>query len=131
MPTSRSFKDISTTFDKNFVTNDLMVAKDFTAIKNSVRNLIMTTPSERFFNPTIGSRLSEQLFEPVDIITVNNIKEEITRTINNFEPRVALNNVIVNITYEEDGYDVLIDYSVVGLPEKTDTIELFLERTRA
>jgi phage baseplate assembly protein W len=76
MPTSRSFKDISTTFDKNFVTNDLMVAKDFTAIKNSIRNLIMTTPSERFFNPTIGSKLSDQLFEPIDIITVNNIKEE-------------------------------------------------------
>lgn len=131
MPTSRSFKDISTTFDKNFVTDDLMVTKDFTAIKNSVKNLIMTTPSERFFEPLIGSRLSNQLFEPVDNITVNNIRQEITETINKFEPRVVLNEVSVEITNDEIGYDVVIDYSINGLPEKTDTIELFLESTRA
>ena len=130
MPESRSFKDLSITFAKNPITNDLMVVKDFVAIKKSVENLLTTYPGERFFNPNIGSRITQLLFEPLDFINATSIREEIEYTINAFEPRVLLSSVSVDINDSDDGYDVEIDYSIVGLPEKTDNITLFLERTR-
>jgi len=131
MPVSRSFKDISVTFDKNFVTDDLMVTKDFNAIKQSVRNLIVTIPGERFFNPNIGSRITTLLFEPLDFINASLVKSEIEYTINAFEPRVRLIEVIVDENYDDNGYDVEVEFEVVGLPEKTQSLNLFLERTRA
>jgi phage baseplate assembly protein W len=130
MPESRSFKDISITFAKNPITNDLMVVKDFVAIRKSVENLLTTYPGERFFNPNIGSRITQLLFEPVDFINATSIREEVEYTIGAFEPRVLLNSVSVDPNYDDNGYDILIDYSIVGLPEKTDSITLFLERTR-
>lgn len=131
MPRSRSFKDISITFDKNFVTDDLMVTKDFNAIKQSVRNLVVTVPGERFFNPNIGSRITDLLFEPLDIINASLVKSEIKYTINAFEPRVRLIEVIVDENYDDNGYDVEVEFEVVGLPEKSQSLNLFLERTRA
>lgn len=130
MPVSRSFKDLSITFDKNPITDDLMVVKDFVAIKKSVQNLLTTYPGERFFNPNIGSRITRLLFDPVDYINSTSIRSEIEYTIGAFEPRVLLNSVSVEPNFDEDGYDIVIDYSIVGLEEKTDSINLFLERTR-
>jgi len=130
MPVSRSFKDLSITFDKNPITDDLMVVKDFVAIKKSIQNLLTTYPGERFFNPNIGSRVTRLLFDPVDYINATSIRSEIEYTIGAFEPRVLLNSVSVEPNFNEDGYDIVIDYSIVGLEEKTDSIDLFLERTR-
>jgi phage baseplate assembly protein W len=131
MPISRSFKDLSITFDKNPVTDDLIVTKDYSAIKQSIQNLLLTIPGERFFNPNIGSRINNVLFEPLDFIGSNLVKSEIEYTINAFEPRVKLENVEVEIDYDNNGYNIEIEYKVVGLPEKTSTIDIFLERTRA
>lgn len=130
MPVSRSFKDLSITFDKHPITDDLMVVKDFVAIKKSVQNLLTTYPGERFFNPNVGSRITRLLFDPVDYINATSIRSEIEYTIGAFEPRVLLNSVSVEPNFNEDGYDIVIDYSIVGLEEKTDSIDLFLERTR-
>lgn len=131
MPVNRSFKDLSITFDKHPITDDLMVVKDFVAIKKSVQNLLTTYPGERFFNPNIGSRITRLLFDPVDYINATSIRSEIEYTVGAFEPRVLLNSVSVEPNFNEDGYDIVIDYSIVGLEEKTDSIDLFLERTRA
>lgn len=131
MPISRSFKDISVTFDKNFVTDDLMVTKNSNAIKQSVQNLIVTVPGERFFNPNIGSRITDLLFEPLDFINASLVKSEVEYTIKAFEPRVRLIDVIVDENYDDNGYDVTIEFEVIGLPEKTESLTLFLERTRA
>lgn len=131
MPISRSFKDISITFDKNFVTGDLMITKDVAAIKKSVENLITTVPGERFFNPNIGSRITDLLFESLDFINANLVRSEIEYTIQSFEPRVNLIDITVDQNFDDNGYDVEIEFQVIGLPEKTETIQLFLERTRA
>jgi phage baseplate assembly protein W len=131
MPVSRAFRDINITFGKHPVTDDLLIVKDFNAIKNSVMSLLLTVPGERFFNPNIGSRVYSLLFEPMDFITRNSIKSEIEYTIRAFEPRVLLENVLVNENYDNNTYDIEIEYTIVGLPEKLDTIQLTLERTRA
>jgi len=131
MPVSKPFKDISPTFDRNFVTSDIIVIKDFAAIKNSIKNLLLTSPGERFFNPEIGSGVSKILFEPVDPFTAYELQSEITSCIEKFEPRVKLNKVSVTTRYDELGYDVTVDFSVIGLPAQVETIDFTLESTRA
>jgi len=86
---------------------------------------------ERFFNPNIGSRITDLLFEPLDFINANLVKSEITYTINAFEPRVKLIDVTVDQNMDDNGYDVQVEFEVIGLPEKTQELTFFLERTRA
>lgn len=131
MPASKSFKDLSITFDKHPVTDDLLVTKNDAAIKGAIYNLILTNPGERFFNPNIGCRVSGILFEPLDFITSGLIKSEIEYTIRAFEPRVTLDNVEVEIDYDTNGFDVIISYTIIGQPENIQNLNFFLERTTA
>lgn len=131
MPTSKSFKDLSITFDKSPVTDDLLVTKNDAAIKRSVTNLILTKPGERFFNPNIGCGVSGFLFEPLDFITAGLIKDEIRYTINAFEPRVILKDVQVDIDDDNNGFEVIIEYNIIGQPENVQNLQFFLERTVA
>ena len=95
---SKGFKDISTSFQVNPLTYDLIAIKNETAIARSIRNLVLTYQGERFFNPILGSKVSRLLFESVDEITASAIQEEIKTTIENFEPRVNLLSVDVLIS---------------------------------
>ena len=99
---SRDFKDISMSFQVNPLNNDLISIKNETAIARSVRNLIFTLPGERFFNENLGSRVSQTLFENMDEISASVIKDEITNTINNYEPRVDLISVDVSPNYDNN-----------------------------
>lgn len=131
MPTSKSFKDLSITFDKSPVTDDLLVTKNDAAIKRAVTNLILTKPGERFFNPNIGCSISGLLFEPLDFITAGLITDEIRYTINAFEPRIVLKNVDTEIDDDNNGFNVYIEYNIIGQPENVQNLEFFLERTVA
>jgi phage baseplate assembly protein W len=131
MPVSIGFRDLSITFDKNPVTDDLLVTKNEQAIKRSLFNLVLTKPGERFFNPNIGCGVSELLFEPLDFITAGLIQSEIEYTINAFEPRVALKQVDVELDEYNNAFQVSIAYTIIGQPETENQLELILERTRA
>lgn len=131
MPTSKVFKDLNITFGQNPVTKDLLVTKNYDAIKRSVMNLVLTQPGERFFNPNIGSKIRNLLFEPLDYVTASLISSEIEYTINAFEKRVKLKEVNVEIDDDNNAFNVVIDYTIIGEPSSVQTIDLFLERTRA
>ena len=92
---SRSFKDISLSFDPHPVTKDLQVLKNESAIRRSVRNIVQTIPTERFFNPLFGSDVTGSLFDFVDFGTASVIQSQIEVSISNFEPRV--DNVRVEV----------------------------------
>ena len=104
---SRGFKDISLSFQVNPLSKDLIAIKNETAIARSIRNLVLTLQGERFFNPILGSRVSKLLFSNVDEVTASAIEDEITNTIENFEPRVELLEYNVTIRYNIVGIDVL------------------------
>jgi len=132
MPVSKIFKDLSITFDKHPVTDDLLVTKNEAAIKRSVYNLILTKPGERFFNPNIGCNVSQLLFEPLDFVTAAVIRQEIEYTINAFEPRVKLKSVEVDINEDQNAFEVIIDYLIVGdSTSNLQNFEFLIERTRA
>ena len=124
---SRSFKDFSVNFAKNPFTDDLSVVHNDNSIKQAVKNIILTSPGEKPFQPLVGSSVSRLLFEPLDAFTADTIAEEIRTTINQYEPRVALTRVDVTPIYENNKLNVSLEYRIVGLPI-VETIEFVLQR---
>ena len=127
---SKSFKDISATFQINPLNRDLIQLKNTNAIARSIRNLIMTVPGERPFNPVLGSQVTNLLFETLDKLTASTIKSEIENTILNFEPRVNLNQVIVKAQPDNNQFDVEIQYYIVGIDVPLQELTFALEPTR-
>ena len=124
---SKSFKDFSVNFAKNPFTDDLSVVNNDNSIKQAVKNLILTSPGEKPFQPLVGSSVSSLLFEPLDAFTIDTIQDEIRLTINQYEPRVRLTNVDVTPIFEGNKLNVSIEYQIVGLPI-VETIEFVLQR---
>ena len=127
---SKGFKDISMSFEANPLNNDLIGVKNDTAIARSIRNLVLTTPGERFFNPNLGSRVSESLFDNVDEISAASIKDEIEETIINYEPRVKLQSVKVNPDYDNHTFDVTLIYDIIGIDALPQQLNFALQSTR-
>jgi phage baseplate assembly protein W len=127
---SKGFKDISLSFQINPLNFDLIGIKNETAIARSLRNLVLTFPGERFFNQNIGSRVSRSLFENIDEISANIIRDEIENTINNYEPRVELTSVNVIPNYEEYLFNVNIVYNIVGINVPPQQLTFALEQSR-
>jgi len=127
---SRSFKDISASFQINPLNNDIVALKNENAIARSIRNIVFTTPGEKFFQQNFGSRVSESLFENMDEITALTIQDEIIDSITKFEPRVTLTNVKVNPDFDSNQYDVIISYFVVGADIPEQELEFVLQPTR-
>ena len=133
MPVQRvvqQFKDISASFQINPLNRDLIQLKNTNAIARSIRNLIMTIPGERPFNPILGSGVPNLLFETMDKITASTIRSEIVNSIENFEPRVELNEVIVTENPDDNQFDVQIQYYVVGIDVPPQELSFALEPTR-
>ena len=127
---SKGFKDISMTFQVNPLNYDLIGLKNESAIARSVRNLVFTLPGERFFNENLGSKVSRSLFENMDEISASVIQDEITNTINNYEPRVNLIDVIVSPNYDENEFNVTINYRIVGIDVLPQQLSFALQPTR-
>ena len=127
---SQSFRDVSASFKVNPITDDLIVVTNANAIARSIRNLIMTVPGERPFNPALGSNVSRLLFDPMDQMTSMNIRSEIEHTINKFEERVELLEVIVNPNVDENEYDIIIKFKIIGIEIEPQQLQFALELTR-
>ena len=127
---SKGFKDLSMTFQVNPINYDLIALKNETAIARSVRNLVLTYPGERFFNENLGSKVSRSLFENIDEISASVIKDEIENTIRNYEPRVDLISVSVSPNYDNNEFNVTINYKIVGIDVLPQQLSFALQPTR-
>ena len=127
---SKGFKDISMSFQTNPVNLDLIGMKDNNAISRSLRNLVLTFPGERFFNPDLGSKVSQSLFDNLDDISAASISDEIEQTIRNYEPRVNLTDVKCTPNYNNNAFDVTISYQIVGIDIPPSQIEFALLPSR-
>ena len=127
---SRAFKDISLSFDPHPVTKDLPILKNANAIVRSVRNLVETIPTERYFNSLLGSDVRSSLFDFVDFGTAAEIEEQIKTTVENFEPRVANLQVEVNPQPDNNTFEVTIYFDIIGQEIPTQEFTFLLEATR-
>jgi phage baseplate assembly protein W len=127
---SKAFKDISLSFEPHPVTKDLPILKNERAITRSVRNLVQTSFNERFFSPELGSRVGDLLFDFVDFGTSVQIKEEIKKVIEEFEPRV--DNVVVAVNPQPDlnSFECVVAFDIVGLSVPPQEFTFILEATR-
>ena len=111
---SRAFKDISLSFEPHPVTKDLPVLVNERAIARSVRNLVETIPTERFFNSLLGSDVRRSLFEFVDYGTASVIEDQIQTTIRNFELRVNNVRVEVEPRPDDNNFEVTVIFDIIG-----------------
>lgn len=127
---SRYFKDISLSFKRHPVTNDIAAITNEDAIKRSVMNLIRTRVGERFFNSLLGTNIEDMLFELADSGVTDPISEEIRTVISNFEPRVNLTELRIDIRPDDHELEISILYDIVGLPVPTQALTFVLQPTR-
>ena len=130
MATSLSFKDLNITFKKHPVTDDVVVSRDASAIKQAIVNLLLTNKGERLMNPGYGSDIRRYLFEPLDYGTANQIKGNIRDTIERFEPRISVVRLKASPNYDDNGFDITMTYSIRGTDDSPVTVDFFLSRTR-
>jgi len=127
---SRAFKDISLSFSPHPVTKDLPVLLNERAIVRSVRNLVETIPTERFFNSLIGTDIRDSLFENFTPTTVMVIEDQVRESIRNFEPRVGEIEVEVEGRPDSNELEVTVFFDIVGLEVPTQSFTFLLEPTR-
>ena len=126
----RKYKDISMSFETNPLNDDLVSLSDTSAIARSIRNIVFTSPGEKFFNPDFGSRVSESLFENVDDVSALAIEDEIRSSIINFEPRVNLLDTVVVANPDDNEMAVTIEYEINGIDIPPQQLEFVLLPTR-
>ena len=127
---SRAFKDISLSFDPHPVTGDLRVLKNEVAIRRSVRNIVQTIPTEKFFNPLFGSDIRGSLFDFVDFGTASVIADQIQTSIENFEPRVDNLEIQVFPRPDRNEFEVNVIFDIIGQEFPTQEYSFLLEATR-
>ena len=127
---SQGFKDISLSFKRHPVTNDILALNNEDAIKRSVQNLIRIQLGEVFFNDLLGTRITGALFELANDDFVDPITTEIETTITNNEPRVRLIDVDVQSQPDNNSLDIKLSYEIVGLSAPTQILQFVLEPTR-
>ena len=125
----KTYIDVSLAFEPNPITKDLTVLTDERAINNALKNIMLTSPLEVPFNRDYGSRIRDFLFDVVDLGTAGLVKSEIKRSIKYNEPRVTIIELNVNPRYDQNDFEVLIKYKIVG-SEKTFQVEQILQPTR-
>lgn len=127
---SRGFKDISGSFLMNPLNNDLIALKNETAIARSIRNIVLTQPGERPFDPEFGSFVSDSLFENMSDVSADTIRSQIRESINLYEPRVDLIDVRVSPNYSTLEFDVTVIYTIIGISALPQQLSFALQQTR-
>ena len=127
---SQGFKDISMTFQSNPLNDDLIALKNENAIARSIRNIVFTLPGEKFFNASFGSRISESLFDNIDEITATIIVDEIRESIETYEDRVQLIDVLADPNFENNSFDLTITYEIIGRNVPAQELQFVLQSSR-
>ena len=127
---TRLYRDVALSFERNAATKDVIVKKDVDAVKQSVKNLILTNHFERPFHPEIGSGITNLLLEPLDPITANSLSRVIGEVITNFEPRAQVVSIDARPNQETNSYEVTINFRVINVPGELVSLTTMLERSR-
>ena len=131
MPSVTKFKDLSISFTRNKITNDLLVKKEDAAVKQAVVNILMTNKGERLFDPEYGSNVPSYLFDQLDYGTAANIQDAIRECLMNYEPRIRIGSLDVIPDFDQNGFEVLLAFKVIGRDDLAPfDVEFFLSRTR-
>ena len=127
---SKGFLDLSASFQTNPLSNDLIQLKNESAIARSVRNLVLTIQGERPFQPVLGTGVNNLLFDNMDKLTASSIRSELRTTIENYEPRVEINEILVEPDFERNAFHVTLQYFIIGMDVPEQELTFALAPTR-
>ena len=127
---SKEFKDISMTFQSNPLNRDFIGIKNETAIARSVKNLVLTSRGEKFFNSNFGTGVSKLLFENLDEMTASIIRDEISSILSTYEPRIEVTDIVVKPNYDENEFATTIQYKIVGIDVLPQQLSFALQPAR-
>ena len=130
MAKSKGFKDISLSFEPHPVTKDIPILANERAIVRSVRNLVETIPSERFFDSNLGTPIREMLFDNFSGSSVMIIEDMVRTTVRNYEPRVGDIGIEVDARPDSNAIDVKVLFEIVGIEAPLQSFDFILEPTR-
>ena len=130
MPSFETFKDLSVTFKKHPVSDDLVTVKDKAAIVQAITALLLTRKGERPFQPQLGCGIQNVLFEPLDYGSAGIIRSEIRDVLNRYEPRISVDDIRCTPDMLNNGYEVEMSFTIIGRDDAPIAVEFFLERTR-
>lgn len=126
---NKLYKDLDFSFEAHPETKDVLKKVDNNALKQSIKSLLSTIPGERLFQPNVGANMNRLLFEPIDFITTEVIRQNINNTLVEQEPRIRVEQVDVVPQYEENSYEITIFFTVIGINQPT-SVSITLERLR-
>ncbi len=127
---SRAFKDISLSFTPHPVTKDLPILANERAIVRSVRNLVETIPTERFFDSNLGINIRSTLFDNFTGSSTMIIEDMVRTTVRNYEPRVGDIGVEVDARPDSNTMEVKVLFEIVGIEAPVQSFSFILEPTR-
>jgi len=127
---SRGFKDFSLSFKKHPITNDIIAIFNEDAIKNSVTNLVRTTIGERFFQPSLGTNVEGSIFELTTTEISFTLENEINQVLRNYEPRILVTNIGVNVYDDDYELEIIIEYNIIGIEPVDQVLNVILKPTR-
>lgn len=125
---SKKFVDINPKFEKNPLSGDLPVLKNENAIKQAIKNVVMTRRGEKVFRPFFGSSVGTSIFENFDITESDTIAVAIEDALTAYEPRVRIKNIDINLNIDGNEISVDLEYEIIGIPLDTQSLNLILER---
>ena len=126
---NRDYTDVSFTMFKHPMNKDVGKKTAASAVKQSIESILRTSHYERPYGPHIGSGVKKLLFEPMDDITAELLKSEVTQAVTRLEPRAAIQSVNVTPQYENNRYVVQIIFSIEST-QKPEQLEVLLQRTQ-
>ena len=127
---ARTYSDLDLFFGSKAANNDISIVKDIQAVKRSVRNLVLTNHYEKPFHPEIASGVRDMLFENMTPFTAQTLQQKITDVITNFEPRALLTSVEVIPRFDENQYEVIVEFYIENAPAELVDLSFTLERLR-
>ena len=130
VPQFQTFKDLNVIFKPHPITGDLITSKDEAAVKQAIVNLLLTNKGERLFNSQIGSDIPRLLFEQLDYGVAALVQSEIKNVLTDYEPRINIISLEVIPNFDDNGFDVGLEFEIIGRDDIPLNVEFFLERTR-
>jgi len=125
---SKKFVDLNPKFDRHPITGDLPTIKNEDAIKQAVKNIVLTIRGEKPFRPFFGASINSALFENFDPVLIDDIALSIEDALTAHEPRVEVTEVEILDNIDTNALEVTVNYKIVGIPLDQQSLNLVLER---
>ena len=126
----RQYTDLDLFFGKKSSNSDVQELTDIKAVKRSIRNLVLLNHYEKPFHPEIASGVRDMLFENMTPFTAQTLQQKITDVITNFEPRALLTSVEVIPRFDNNQYEVIVEFYIQNAPTELVDLSFTLERLR-